>query len=206
MSDTEAFASHIEGLAYSQEEPVVYLEPHAQRNWLTAVTIAASVVAFAAIIANMVVVSYRDQSTQSATPPETTTVEPPSLTVQPDLKTANPAQLDPSSPSALQRDNPDTVFLASWHDRMPQFPFSDYFCVDSNKHPGCWFDLADVDSKNVEFIFLGRGRCNYINDHPGVNAKQQAAQNLRDVYSDITPEQSREIVKLAIHAYCPQYE
>lgn len=211
---TEPLAPHVDGLAYSRESPdtVDYAELHGppqRRDWWTTIGIAASLVAAAVLAANTLV----EWSKKPLYPPPVITQPATVQAPTPPLMTLGPVAPpvdQPTAPPARKLDNPDTVFATSWNEQMPAFRSPAEVCAKYNAptYPDgtCAMNLQNTDPTNPEFIFLGRDRCRTIRvagvAGPGII---EASEEIRRKYRDITREQSDEIVKLAIRAYCPEY-
>jgi hypothetical protein len=208
---TEAHAAHVDGIAYSRDDDETTVDypadPEATfRSWFsTGITAVGLFTMSVALAAALCIWKAPDSSNVSAGPtiPKVTLTPPPVTLQEPP---APPPAVLPSPPPVQHVNSPDTVFAESWNSQMPAYPFPDQFCVDSSVKPGCWFHLDNTDPNDVEFIFLGRARCEYIRAHPGPLALPAAARDVRYMYHDFTVDQSNEIVTLAIRAYCPQYQ
>jgi hypothetical protein len=214
MTETEPFASHIDGLAYSCEDVVDYPEPEV-RSWYDTGVAAVGVFALVAGLVAAVFI-WGLPATQHMASPDTSvrppaTLTPPAVTLPPPV-IAPPPQAAPTEPpttpspppSAKTADNPDVVFARSWNEQMPAFTFTDQYCVDNGARPGCWLQLESTNPSNAEFIFLGRARCDYLRSNPRLTIGD-AASDIRRVYRDVTIDQSNEITTLAVRSYCPQY-
>jgi hypothetical protein len=218
VTETEPIAPHIDGLAYSREdEPTVVDYPEDPetillpviRSWYHVGATAFGMIALtmllvtAASIWGPVQTAPPNVSVTPQTPTPSTVTVTPSEVPPPKAQPAPPSQPPPVKRPPVRHVDPDIAFTKSWNEQMPALPFSDQYCVDNGARQGCWMQLTSSDPDNVEFIFLGRGRCEYIRSHPGSSALAEAARDIRRTYSDVTTDQSNEIVALAVHAYCP---
>jgi hypothetical protein len=211
VTETEPFASHIDGLAYSSE---VVDYPEAEvRSWYDTV---AALIGVTAIVSGLIAALFiwGLPATQHMAAPNVSvpavTLTPPAVTLPPVIAAppegAPPTPPSPAAtppPTAKRADSPDDVFARSWNEQMPAYPFTDQYCTDYRRPPGCWLQLESTDPSNVEFIFLGRNRCAYLHSNPGLTLGDAAA-DIRRVYRDVTIDQSNEITTLAVRSYCPQ--
>jgi hypothetical protein len=134
-------------------------------------------------------------------PPFPAPTRTPTILVQPPMQHETPAP-----PEAAPRPDPDTVFVSTWADQMPNYPWPNSFCEANNVPDGCWLELAKPSAVEP----TARGMCALVADRDKTYATQVL---LRDrahspdlLVRAMTPAQAKEFVDISVHAYCPEEE